>query len=156
MISLSGIVVCVGNSWLNVKNQNWDQIRDCHHQQASSNSLKVIYGVAFAEIWRAKRAILIDNVLSNLTTFSLWLLVILRFEFYNTCRDLTSWFFSIDYLLIRNLDGVSSQAYFMMIRGQIIIFVMQPNPLPSHFFSKIFELLFILQVKWDYIKKFLG
>ena len=40
-LSESGIVVCVGNSWLNVKNQNWDQIRDCHHQQASSNSPKV-------------------------------------------------------------------------------------------------------------------
>ena len=27
-----------------------DQIRDCHHQQPSNNSPKVIYGVAFAEI----------------------------------------------------------------------------------------------------------
>ena len=42
--------MCVGNSWLNVKNQNWDQIRDCHHQEASSDSPKVIHGVAFAEI----------------------------------------------------------------------------------------------------------
>ena len=136
MISLSGIVVCVGNSWLNVKNQNWDQIRDCHHQQASSNSLKVIYGVAFAENWRAKRTILIDNVLSNLTTFSLWQywwywgLSFIKLGIWPAC------FFSTDYLLIRNLDGVSSQAYFMMIRGQIIIFVMQPNPLLSHFFQK--------------------
>ena len=38
-------------SWLSVKNQNWDQIRDCHHQQASNNAVKAIYyGVAFAKI----------------------------------------------------------------------------------------------------------
>ena len=67
------------------------------------------------------------------------------------CTTLGIWpagFFSIDYLLIRNLDGVSSQAYFMMIRAT--------KSITLSFFSKIFELLFILQVNWDYIKKFLG
>ena len=34
----------------NLSHQNWDQIRDCHHQEASSDSPKVIHGVAFAEI----------------------------------------------------------------------------------------------------------
>ena len=61
MISLS-MAMCVGISWLNVKNQNWDQIRDCHHQQASNNALKAIYyGVAFAEILRAKSIIFVEN-----------------------------------------------------------------------------------------------
>ena len=38
-----------------------DQIRDCHHQQPSNNSPKVIYGVAFAEIWLVKSMILVDD-----------------------------------------------------------------------------------------------
>ena len=95
------------------------------------NALKAIYyGVAFAKILRAKSIIFVENGIYNMCcqtwrrlVYGYWLLVILNFEFYNPW-DLTIWIFSIDYLLIGNLDGVTSQAYFIRI---VFIFVMQPN-----------------------------